>query len=431
LELTVTPQKPMSLEEAWALLLAAADAKNFLSTANTEHVKTENALGRVLAEELQSTLNVPPTDQSAMDGYAVRCADVAQAGSVLQVSQRIAAGQVGKALAPGTAARIFTGAAIAPGADAVVMQENVEVLPGAPSPQQPATQDLRKAFPASVRFLTPTEPGQHIRRAGEDIAQGSVVLSAGTKLSPQALGLAASVGAATLKVTRRVRVALFSTGDELALPGEPLKPGAIYNSNRYTLRGLIEALGGQCTDFGIVPDQLEATRAALRDCAKHHDLIVSSGGASVGEEDHLCAAVKAEGHLNGWQLAIKPGKPLAFGDVGQALFIGLPGNPVSSWVTFLIAARPVLLCLQGVPISKVHVQPLPLRADFDWNKLGARREFLRVKRNLNGGLDLFQNQGSGVLTSTVWCDGLVDLAAGNVIQQGDMVAYWALADLLA
>jgi molybdopterin molybdotransferase len=415
----VPAQNLMSLEEAWSLLLAAADAQNFISRKNTERVKTEDALSRVLAEDLQSTLKVPPADQSAMDGYAVRCADVREPSTDLRVSQRIAAGQIGETLAPGTVARIFTGAAIPPGADAVVMQENAAASPSQ-HPQQPS----------HVRFLTSPEPGQNIRRAGEDIGQGSLVLSAGTKLSPQALGLAASIGAASLPVSRRVRVAIFSTGDELALPGEPLKPGAIYNSNRYTLRGLIESLGGLCTDFGIVPDQLEATRATLRECAKHHDLIVSSGGASVGEEDHLCAAVKAEGRLTGWQLAIKPGKPLAFGEVGDALFIGLPGNPVSSWVTFLIAARPVLLRLQGVPLSNVHVQPLPMRADFDWLKPGNRREFLRVKRNLNGGLDLFAQQGSGVLTSTVWCDGLVDLSAGNTIQQGNTVRYLALSDLL-
>jgi molybdopterin molybdotransferase len=400
----------MTLEEAWSLLFTAAQSKCFLTRDHTEHVKTEHALGRVLAEDVQSTLNVPPNDQSAMDGYAVRCADVCGSGTVLPVSQRIAAGQLGIALAPGTAARIFTGAAIPVGADAVVMQENVEALPNSPTPQQPS----------SVRFLTSAAPGQHVRRAGEDITQGTVVLSAGTKLSPQALGLAASIGAATLKVTRRVRVALFSTGDELALPGEPLKPGAIYNSNRTTL----------CTDFGIVPDKLEATRSTLRECAQNHDLIVSSGGVSVGEEDHLCAAVKAEGRLSGWQLAIKPGKPLAFGDIGDALFMGLPGNPVSSWVTFLLAARPVLLRLQGVPTSHVHVQPLPLRADFEWPKAGLRREFLRVKRNLKGGLDLFPQQGSGVLTSTVWCDGLVDLPAGQLIHPGDLVSYWALAELL-
>ncbi|MBX9793511.1 MAG: molybdopterin molybdotransferase MoeA, partial [Burkholderiaceae bacterium] len=253
----------------------------------------------------------------------------------------------------------------------------------------------------------------------------------------QALGLAASVGAATLPVSRRPRVALFSTGDELVMPGEPLKPGAIYNSNRFTLRALVQALGCECTDFGIVPDRLDATRDALRRAAEGHDLIVTSGGVSVGEEDHIKPAVEAEGHVDLWQMAIKPGKPLAFGEVrrgglsapGHAYFLGLPGNPVSSFITFLLVVRPVLLHLQGV----LDWQPrgVPLRADFDWPKPDKRREFLRVRRNAAGGLDLFANQSSGVLTSAVWGDGLLDNPPGQTIRAGDTVNYLAFSELLS
>jgi len=323
---------------------------------------------------------------------------------------------VAGALVPGSAARIFTGAQLPAGADAVVMQEQCSVDGD------------------GVRVDTVPEPGQWIRRRGEDVRQGAVVLPAGTKLTPQALGLAASVGAATLQVSRRPRVALFSTGDELVMPGEPLKPGAIYNSNRYTLRGLVQAAGCECTDLGIVPDRLDATREALRRAARGHDLIVTSGGVSVGEEDHLRPAVAAEGRIDLWQIAIKPGKPLAFGEVRRgddsiALFVGLPGNPVSSFVTFLLAVRPLLLRLQGAAADAPRA--LPMRADFDWPRPDKRREFLRVRRNPSGGLDLFDNQSSGVLTSAVWGDGVVDTPPGQAIRAGDTVAYLSFGEWLS
>jgi molybdopterin molybdotransferase len=382
----------------------------------TEEVATFEALGRVLARDLESALDVPPLDNSAMDGYAMRVADVPAAGTLLPVSQRIAAGQVGVPLQPGTAARIFTGAPLPPGADAVVMQE------------------LCHAQGDAVRIDTLPQAGQAIRRRGEDVSEGSVVLTRGMRLSPQALGLAATVGAASLTVTRRPRVALFSTGDELAMPGEPLKPGAIYNSNRYTLRGLLQALGCAVTDLGIVPDRLDATREALRRAAEGSDLIVTSGGVSVGEEDHLKPAVQAEGRLDLWQVAIKPGKPLAFGEVRashgrSSLFIGLPGNPVSSFVTFLVSVRPVLMALQGMAWREP--QGVAVRADFDWPRPDKRREFLRARRNAGGGLELFPNQGSGVLTSVVWADGLVDLAPGQTVRAGETVRFLPMSELLA
>src|SRR5205814_1451552 len=355
----------------------------------------------VLADDVRSTLDVPPADNSAMDGYALRCADVIEAGAVLRVSQRIAAGGAKSALEAGTAARIFTGAQIPAGADAIVMQEQCEAQDG------------------GVRINTVPAPGQWIRRRGEDVRSGAVVLARGARLTPQALGLAASVGAATLRVARRPRVALFSTGDELVMPGEPLKPGAIYNSNRFTLRGLIQSLGCDCVDLGIVPDRLDATRQALREAARACDLIVTSGGVSVGEEDHLRPAVQAEGRLDLWQIAMKPGKPLAFGDVRRAdgstaYFIGLPGNPVSSFVTFLVAVRPVLLQLQGA--TALQPRGVTLRADFDWLKPDKRQEFLRVRLNDRGGLDLFPNQSSGVPTSAVWADGVIDNPPGQAMR---------------
>jgi molybdopterin molybdotransferase len=360
---------------------------------------------------------VPPADNSSMDGYALRCADVPAAGVVLPVSQRIPAGVVGQPLLPGSAARIFTGAQVPAGADAILMQEQAT------------------AQGESVRIDAVPTPGQWIRRRGEDVQRGAVVLPAGTRLTPQALGLAASVGAARLTVARRPRVAVFSTGDELVMPGEPLKPGAIYNSNRFTLRALIQAMGCECTDFGIVPDKLDATRAALREAAQGHDLIVTSGGVSVGEEDHLRPAVQAEGRIELWQIAIKPGKPLAFGEVrrdhgpkGSAYIVGLPGNPVSSFVTFLLLVRPVLLRLQGAGDLQRH--PVRLRADFDWPRPDKRREFLRVRRNAEGGLDLFPNQSSGVLTSAVWGDGVIDNPSGRAIAQGEMVDYLSFAEWL-
>ena len=377
-------------------------------------VPTAQGLGRVLAQDQISSLDVPPMDNSQMDGWAVRRADLL-AGGELTMSQRIAAGSVPSPLLPGTVARVFTGAMIPPGADAVVMQEQAR-LDG-----------------ERVHFEAVPEPGEWIRRAGEDIRRGAVVLEAGARLSPQALGLAASVGLARLPVKPRVKVACFFTGDELAMPGEPLKPGAIYNSNRFVLTALLSRLGCDVTDLGIVPDSLEATRAALRDAAAASDLIVTSGGMSVGEEDHVKPALQAEGSLKTWQVAIKPGKPLAWGEVrraqgGSAQFIGLPGNPVSSFVTFLLFVRPFILRMQGA--REDTDRSLLMRADFDWPKPDRRREFLRARFNASGGLDLFVNQGSGVLTSTVWADGLIDNPPQQAIARGDRVRFLPFSEWL-
>ena len=416
---------PVSPSPQRSALISADDALARLLDAvqplpRTETVSTPGAWRRVLARDVVSAVNVPPEDNSAMDGYAVRIADLA-AGVALPVSQRIVAGQVGQPLQAGTAARIFTGAQVPRGADAVVMQEYCEAI---------APAGAGNAF-GSVRVNETPSPGMAIRRQGEDVPQGSVVLRAGHRLDAAAIGLAATVGMARLDVAARPRVALFSTGDELVMPGEPLPPGAIYNSNRFMLGALLRGQGCVVTDLGNVPDRLDATRAMLRAAAADHDLILSSGGVSVGEEDHLKPALAAEGRLDLWAIAIKPGKPLAFGAVrregGETWFIGLPGNPVSSHVTFTLFVRPVLARLQGAAASAP--QGMPMRADFAWPKPDRRREFLRVKRNAQGGLDLYRNQGSGVLTSLAWGDGLADIAPGHAVQPGDMVPYLSLAEL--
>lgn len=407
------------LEDALAAVLA--QAQPLPGAAFVDLLQTD---GRVLAADCIAPLQVPPLDNSAMDGYAVRSAEVAQAGTVLPVSQRIPAGQVGTALQVGTVARIFTGAPLPPGADAIVMQEDCTVL-----------DDGR------VRFDAVPQPGQFVRRAGQDIALGSTALQAGLRLTPAALGLAASLGLAQLPVARRPRVALFSTGDELALPGsiapQDLPPGHIFNSNRYVLASLLQRWGCEVVDGGILPDDRAATHAALAQAAQDCDLLVTSAGVSVGEEDHVRPVVEQLGALSLWKIAMKPGKPFAFGHLrrsggdpaaGRAHFIGLPGNPVSSLITALVLLRPFVLALQGASV----VQPPAhwLTADFEITQRDSRREFLRARRNAAGQLELFANQNSGVLTSTVWAEGLVDNPAQTLIARGDRVRFLPFSELL-
>lgn len=399
----------LSFDDALSRLLDSAQV-----VTEVRSLPTLAAAGRVLAVAQQATVDSPPLDNSAMDGYALAVADVPQPGCRLRVTQRIPAGSVGTRLQPGTAARIFTGAPIPEGADAVVMQELCEHVAD------------------SVLINHRPQFAEHIRRAGSDIAAGSEILPAGQRLRPQDTALAASVGLAELPVFRRLRVALLFTGDELRMPGEPLSPGAIYNANRFLLVALLERLGCVVDDLGQIPDDLAATRQALRQAAAGNDLVLSSGGVSVGEEDHVKAAVEAEGRLDIWRIAIKPGKPLAFGQLAAGErtlpFIGLPGNPVSCFVTFLLLVRPFLLKTQGVrPWAPPSYR---LRADFDWLRPDARREFLRARSHSDGSVELYPNQGSGVLTSAVWGDGLIDNPPQQVIRRGDPVRFLPFSALL-
>ncbi len=399
----------LSVEEALQQLLAGVRP-----VTEVETVPTLQAIGRVLAAPVQSGMNVPAMDNSAMDGYAVRVADIPAAGTRLKVSQRIQAGMVGQPLAAGTAARIFTGAPIPAGADAIVIQEDTT------------------AEGDDVTINAVPKVGDWVRVVGLDIPKGRDMLPAGIRLKPQQVGLAASVGIASLPVFRRIRVGLVFPGDELAMPGEELKPGSIYNSNRFTLTGLTEALGCEVRDYGIVRDDLEVMREVLRRAAAECDVVVTNGGVSVGEADFVKPAVEAEGELLMWRIAMKPGRPLAYGHLrnpkgGQAAFIGLPGNPVSAFVTFLWFVRPFVLRTQG--IAQVTPRRLKVRADFDWLQPDARREFLRVRWNEAGGLDLYRTQDSAVLSSTAWADGLVDNPARGVIRSGDLVDFVPYSEL--
>ena len=408
----------MSLEEALEIVISQARE----APMKAEEVSTFEADGRVLLSDLISPLDVPARDNSAMDGYALRSTDLMDLNSTLEVTQRIPAGTTGKPLLRGQAARIFTGAWVPEGADAVVMQEACDVVG-----------DRLKPHPTVYK-------GQWIRKQGEDVKLGDAVLRAGERLNPASLGLAASIGQSKLLVAKKPRVALFSTGDELVMPGDlapcDMKPGAIYNSNRFFLRALLLRLGCEVTDLGNVPDDRDATMDALSFAAHGHDLILTSGGVSVGEEDHIKPSVQALGALNLWSLSMKPGKPFALGHIDASSpgetkthFMGLPGNPVSSFVTFLVLVRPFLLALQGAKLVAPKAQSLP--AHFDLPKADPRREFLRVRRNDLGGLDIFNNQSSGVLTSCVWGDGLLDNPSGQTIKHGDSVAYLPFSDLLS
>jgi molybdopterin molybdotransferase len=388
----------ISFDEARARLQAGAT-----TVTDTEQVTLADCFGRVLAADIASPFDVPGFDNSAMDGYALRIADLAAAGGRLPVRQRIAAGMAPEALQPGSAARIFTGAPVPVGADAVVMQEFCR-----PEGDEVVIEQAPK-------------PGQFIRRQGHEMRRGAKVLTSGTRLGAAHLALAASLGLPSLQVFRRLRVAIFFTGSELVVPGTPLQPGQIYNSNRYVMQGLLRGIDAKIIDLGIVRDDLAATREALRRAAVDADVILTSGGMSVGEEDHVKAAVEAEGELTTWKIAAKPGKPVAFGRVGGAAFIGLPGNPVSVWVAFITLVLPYLKTRQG--IADATPQQRQLTANFSW-RTGDRREFVRVRQNADGGLDLHANQDSGALSSTVWADGLADLMPQTDVAPGDTVAYW-------
>ena len=394
---------PLSRDAALERILARARP-----LAGTQTIPLDEGLGRVLAVPIASTVDVPGWDNSAMDGYAIRTADLEPAAGLLRVAQRIPAGTAGLTLEPGTAARIFTGAPVPTGADTVVIQEHC------------------KRDGDWVQIPAGTQAGGNIRRAGEDLRAGVEAIPAGTRLGPQHLGLAASGGAAQLTVYRRLRVAVLASGDELIAPGKPLAPGQIYDSNRFALNGLLRGLGCEVLDLGLVPDTLEATVDAFAQAAACADLVLTSGGVSVGEEDHVKAAIERLGSLDLWSVAVRPGKPLAFGQVGATFFLGCPGNPVSLFVTFCLFARPLVLRLQGVA-GDLAPRSFSVRAGFDWLRPDRRREFHRARlaTGPNGEPEaiVYPSRSAGVLSSVVWADGLVEIPEGQAVRRGEPVIF--------
>ncbi len=404
-------------ESAMSSLMPVAQAlATLLDEARTrvtrEAVALAQADGRVLVDDVRATCDVPPWHNSAMDGYAVDSTALSP-GKPLAVSQRIAAGQTPAPLAVGSAARIFTGAPLPQGADAVVMQENC---------QRQGDQ---------VIVTVPVAAGENIRRQGADIAQGSTLLTAGHRLRPQDIGLLASIGQASVMVGKRPRVALMTTGDELVEPGQPLLPGQIYNSNFYTLAALLRVLGIEPIDAGRVPDSLAETEAALRRTAQQADCIITSGGVSAGEEDHVRIALQRCGELAIWKLALKPGKPFAFGKIDNTLLFGLPGNPVSAFVTFLLLVRPALLAMMGA--SECSLPERLERAGFSLPASGERQAYLRVCLQDEAGerrLRLLAEQSSGVLSSVARADGLAIMPAFTAVAVGDQLRFLAFSDIV-
>ncbi len=394
----------MPLADALALL----DARLQPVTA-TETVPLADALGRPLAEDVTAPIDVPPHDNSAVDGYAARHAELNATGDTrLPVRGRIAAG--GMLDGPGEAGcayRIFTGAPMPEGFDSVFMQEDCKEENG------------------EVILPEGLKPGANRRRRGEDVRQGSVILGAGRGLRASDIGLAASVGLAALTVYKPLRCAVFSTGDEINDPPGPPPAGGIFDANRYTLMGLLHDMGCRVTDLGILADDERVIRDALNAAAPDHDLIITSGGVSIGDEDHVRAAVAALGDIHFWRLAIKPGKPVALGQIGNAVFAGLPGNPAAAVVTFFAIARPVILKLSGR--AATTARRYPVRAAFDYKKKAGRLEWLRVRlRQSGGGLSAvkFPADGSGILTSIVESDGLVELPEElETLEEGAMVDF--------
>jgi molybdopterin molybdotransferase len=402
--------KLLELEDAHAAILGGVQP-----LPDVETLEIGATLKRVLAEPLVSTIDVPDFDNSAMDGYALRSADLAGGATMeLKVAQYIRAGGPHRPLQPGTAARIFTGAPLPEGADAVIMQEECE----------------RKGD--SVHLQRVVRAGEHVRPRAHDIARGAPVLPAGHRMRPQDVAVAAATGTTHLRVRRRPRVAVFSTGNELALPPQALGAGQRYTANNHLLAALAQGAGAGVTDAGIVPDDLDATCDTLEHLARDHDLLLSSGGASVGDEDHVHRALGRVGEVGLWRISVRPGKPLIFGRIGANPFVGLPGNPVSVFVTFLLLVRPLILALQGA--TSLDTPKLEVSAGFDWPEPGARREFarVRVETGNEGGMvaRLYPDQSSDILSSIVWADGLVEIPAGVTLVEGDRVGYLPFAGLL-
>jgi molybdopterin molybdotransferase len=406
-----------TLEEALAVLLAQGQQS---AVTATERLPIQLALGRVLASAIESPINVPAYDNSQMDGYAGVAIEMNNATEPMVVSQRIAAGHPGQPLQPGTVARIFTGAAIPQGANAVIMQEQVKLN-----------------SEGHIQCLAALTPGQNIRPKAGDLHEGQIMLKAGQRLTAADIGLCASVGLTHVTVYQHLRVAVFTSGDELRQPGESIGFGQIYDSNRPMIMALLAGLGFKLTDMGCLPDRLDATRQALAQAASTHDVILTCGGVSVGEEDHIKLAIQAEGGLDLWKVAIKPGKPFAFGRVGQATFMGMPGNPVAAWATFMLLVRPYLLTRAGMQsvasaANSAALQPVGFQvpAAFAWPKPDPRQEFLRGWINQQGHAEIHDRQNSGVLSSVTECSGLVVVPAGTPIEKGELIRFIPYAAFL-
>lgn len=385
----------VNVEQALTTLLSYANPSE-----KTQLIAIEQSLGFVLAQDVISDINIPPKDNSSMDGYALNSADFL--GEPLKVSARISAGETSQMLKKNTAVRIFTGAQIPQGADSVIMQEECE-----------QNQD-------SVEIFSLPVCGQNIRRQGEDIKQGDKILNKGYKIRPQDIGLLASVGVVNVSVYNKITVAILSTGNEIKNPGTSLKTGQIYNSNRYTLLGLLADMAVEVMDLGIIADDFTTTKNTLIEAANTADIIISTGGVSVGEEDHIKTALEEVGQLMMWRIRMKPGKPLAFGKIGKAFFMGLPGNPVSTFAVFNLFVRPFVAKFIG---NTAYVQQqFLLTADFDWLQKGERREYLRASVK-NNKVVIYPNQGSGVLSSTTWASGFCCIMENTCIKKGDLVAF--------
>jgi len=403
----------MSVDEAVAIIAARVSAVHEVET-----VPLIEADGRVLASDISASLPLPPFTNSAVDGYAVRSRDLPRSGdAAFPVTGRVQAGaSAERPLEPGHAMRIFTGAPMPEGADTVFMQEDVRI---------DATGQV--VVPAGLR------PGANVRPAGEDLAAGTAALAAGQRLRPQDVALAAAFGLTRIGVVRRIRVAVFSTGNELVSPGAPRGPAQLFDSNRFMLMAMLKRLGCEVSDLGILRDDRASLAQGLKQVAGDHDLILTTGGVSTGEEDHVKAAVESAGTLVLWRMAIKPGRPVAMGIIGGTPFIGLPGNPVASFVTFVHVVRPTVLALAGA--KQAPLVPMPVRAAFTYRKKIARREYVRVnlRRASDGALEAtkFPREGAGLLSSLVDTDGLVELGeAVTQVEPGQMVGFLSYAGLI-
>nr|ACX30497.1 molybdopterin biosynthesis protein MoeA [uncultured Candidatus Thioglobus sp.] len=407
------PQVLLSTDEALEILTNSAS-----SNSKTHLVALDDALDQILAADISSNINVPGFDNSAMDGYAINLKDEqvnALGGVKFEISDRIPAGSIGRLLEPGYAARIFTGAPVPDGANTIIMQEECELIEN----------DLK------IEIYRPISLNENIRPKGNDIKSGKVILKVGTKLRAQDIALAASVGAGEIKVFQKIKVGVFFTGDELIEPGNALKDGQIYNSNRYALVAMLKNLNCEIINLNNVEDTLDATVNALESLKEKCDLIMTTGGVSVGEEDHVKPAVQQLGELNLWRIKMKPGKPLAFGRVGDTAFIGLPGNPVSAMVTFLLFARPFIKKIQGA--SHYLNTTIKVEANFDWHRSKPRREFVRARLDHTttpARANQYPKQGSEVLSSMVWADGLIEIPEKTTFKQGEILNFYPLSEMM-